>query len=446
MKSSTESQLGADLRIRKPPGSPSRQVLESMVRDLVGADESLLPALLHLIARPSFLALDPTTASMVKRLLARDQLLNQLAEMYHPKVLERLRAFLDGYLDLSSSSPGTQVNPPKVVEDFTEPVWTSPNPPSSPRAPASQAPLPNPWTDQTSSVRVGATSPNPPSTSAPWQNPGPLNATPATSPAKQRSPFPLLVGVGLVVGLGIGIASRVPTLCRPLGLCSPAQSSGQTAQPASSKALDRAQKAADALASATSLPAFESALTDLDREQLRLSGDPLTPEQVAQRQLLEGKSRDGHQRLSKEQQEAETVKQASGRVEALPSLPAERQTTEKQSITESLTAIPERSFSYGDAQGLLKQLSSIPPSPPVTPETPGAPEAGPSPEPTPEPTPQPEAQPTPAPAPRWQSPSRSSGGGQSTWTPPKRSSPAPARSQPAEQSGSNAPYRDDPLF
>jgi hypothetical protein len=421
---SQDNQLGSELRLRKPPGSPSRQVLESMVRDLVGADESLLPALQHLIARPLFLALDPTTASTVQRLLARDELLNQLAETYHPKVADRLRAFLDGYLDLSSSSPGTEENRAKEVKEITEPVWSSPNPPSSPRASATQAPPPNPWTDQPSSVGAG-----------------PPNATPPTSPAKQRSPFPLLVGVGLIAGLGIGIASRVPTLCRPLGLCSSAQSSGQTAQSASSKALDRAQKAADAMASASSLPAFESALTDLDRELLRLSGDPLTPEQVGQRQLLEGKSKDGHQRLSKEQQEAETVKQASGRVEALPSLPAERQNTEKQSITESLMAIPARSFSYGEAQGLLKRLSSIPSATPVTPETPEV-------APTPQPTPQPSPEPTPAPAPRWQPPSRSSGGGQSTWTAPRRSSPtaAPAPSQPPEQDGSNAPYRDDPLF
>lgn len=99
MSLSPDHQLGLDLRARRPTGEVGAKVLESMLRDLVGTDQSLIPPLLDLVARPSFLALDPNQAPAAERRRARQQLLAELGPVYVPGVLERLKDFLDGYLD-----------------------------------------------------------------------------------------------------------------------------------------------------------------------------------------------------------------------------------------------------------------------------------------------------------------------------------------------------------
>jgi hypothetical protein len=229
--------------------------------------------------------------------------------------------------------------------------------------------------------------------------------------------------VGLLTGLGLGIGWQLPLLCRPLGLCPASTASPPLAAAASSTALARARQAAAAINAATSLQAYEAALADLDRELLRLWGDPLNPEQQRQKQQLQSTARDGQQRVSQERQQAQTVTQASERIEALPSLPAEQQTAERQILRQLLSAIPRRSFAHGAAQEQLQRLNTPPataqPDPPVPPAAPS------------EATAPPQTMPPANPAPGWPA------------SPPQ---PGPASAQPREDSGRQAPYRNDPLF
>lgn len=461
-----DHQFGIDLRLRKPAGPPNRQQLDGMVRDLLGADQSLLAPLRHLIGNPSFLTLDPANASKAERQCTRDQLLADMADTYHPKVVERLRAFLDGYFDLAPTE-GALFDAPVIwggdppvpsASSQQQPAPPSPSASATPTAPLPQAvpplatvrasttgfptglvpqppPAPAASSEPTPSTPVGSTSSALPAPAPPV----PPSSDPNTSPEPSR--IPLVLGLSLLAGLGVGLTYRLPALCRPLGLCLAASPSTPLVYSASTKALDRAQQAADAMGQARSLASYESALTNLDKELLRLSGDPLTPAQVAQRDRLQGVARDGHQRIKQENKEATAVEEAKGRIDDLPSLPSERQATEREIIRGDLSSIPARSFSYGDAQALLKRLSAPTEPPKSQSEAPAEPDPQ---APTSVPTPPPVS---PAPTPRrdWSS-------GERSWSPPRREAPSTPQSRPVpapapqEDSGSNAPHRDDPLF
>lgn len=463
---SDDYHLGVSLRFRSFSGNASRQKHDGMVRDLVGADQTLLAPLRHLLGNPSLFAVDPASASVAERLGTRDQLLADLADVYQPKVVERLRAFLDGYLDLAPAEgqpdvpviwgddtpvpPSSPQQEPVTPRSSASPTPTAslpqPVPPPT-TAPASttalptevpphQSPAPATFSAAATSPQLGFTSSAPPAPATP----GDPSQGSVAPPAPRR--IPLVLGLSLLAGLCMGLAYRFPALCRPLGLC-PAPTSN-TSQPSPSvKVLDRAQQAAGAMGQARSLSPYESALADLDMELLRLSGDPLTPAQVAQRERLQGVARDGQLRLKQERKEQAVVVEAKGRIDELPSLPSERQATEKVSIRESLGAIPARSFSYGNAQAQLKRLNALA-APPETPsETPADPEPK-APEPTPVPAPEP---PSAAPRQDW---NRNSN--ERFWSPPRREAPSSPLSRPVpapvprEDSGSNAPHRDDPLF
>lgn len=436
----SDARLGEALRLNRPIGVASRQQLDSMVRDLLGSDDSLLAPLQHLIARPSFLAVEPVSGSLAELILARDQLLAQLGETYHPKALDRLKAFLEGYLNLPPTAADPAPQPEPVIWGDDPMPGQRQSPKQPPSAPVTSPPQPHHadrGPSEPGQSRGGAgPDPSPPTTQTlePWPTstpsqrgaevkesslfPAQQHSThdPSQSPLadegvpqspRQRRNLPLFMGLGLVAGLGIGIASRIPSLCRPLGLCPAPSAPGSKATSPSAMALERAQKAADALASAATLPAYEAALDDLDRELLRLSGDPLTPEQLAQRKKLEGAASDGRQRVGMERQEAQVVAGSSERIDALPSLPASQQESEKQAIAGALRGVPERSLAYGAAQAQLKRLEALP-----APSQPSEPTTAPN-EPA---TSQPEPTPQPAQTPRWR-PSAPSSGGQGSWSP-----------------------------
>lgn len=445
-----DRRLGAALRLRQPKGNASRQQLGAMVRDLVGADQSLLAPLQHLIGNSFFLALDPANASRAERLCTRDQLLADMAETYQPKVVERLRAFLNGYLDLPDT--GAVPHDPVIWGD-DPPVPSSDRsdrgaPPAQSTSATTAAPYPQPVTPapttpaSTAGCPAGS-GPHPIADAAASSAPAPsATAGPSQGADAPPSPrrIPLVLGLSLLAGLGVGLAYRLHALCRPLGLC-PVPTSNTSQPSLSAKALDRAQQAADSMEQARSLPSYETALSDLDKELLWLSGDPLTPAQVAQMARLQRVARDGSQRLMQEKKEAAAVAEAKGRIDSLPKLPTERQAPEREAIRAALSTIPSRSFSYGDAQAQLIRLNALAAPPEAPSETP-AEEGAQAPEPGPTPAPI-----SPAPTPRrdWSS-------GERSWSPPRRESPSAPPSRPApapappEDSGSNAPHRDDPLF
>lgn len=445
MPTSPDHQLGTSLRLSRPRGPASRQQLGSMLRDLVGGEPSLLPPLQHLIAQPSFLALDPRSASRAQRLLGRDQLLAELGEIYQPKVLERLRAFLEGYLDLDaavSAAPDPvpvigggappPVNPASAAPEILPPGSAPPrsmaavhDAPSgsgsfAPALPASAAGIragrPR-LAAAPRSATSGSAGPNQASTAASPASPSSRNSNAAAFPggisaaAAPRRNLPLVLALGLLAGLGFGVAFRLPALCRPLGLCPAPPSDHPQAASAGSLALARGQQAAAALQKATTLPAYAGALADLERELLRLSGDPLTREQLRQRDQLQATAREGQQRLSEERQEAQMLSQAAGRIDGLSSLPAVQQSAERQAISQLLTAIPERSFARGAAEEQRNRLSALPLAPQVDPEPVASPSEAIA----------PQAQPAPLP-------------------------PRPDRVSPSEEGGGPAPYRDQPLF
>lgn len=429
MPPSPDHQLGSSLRQRRPAGAANRQQLQGMVRDLVGGDESLLPPLQHLIALPAFLALDPETTSRAQRLLGRDQLLAELADLYQPRVVERLRVFLEGYLDLDIAAPAPADPAPMIWGEV--PPAAIPAPPAAP--PGSGTP------------EAGSPPAAPPGVSgagAAWGAVAP-GATPASGVEHARREtrsgrsLPWILGLAVLAGLGIGVGARLPVVCRPLGLC-PAGPAGSAADSSvSSQTLERAQQAASALERASTLEALETALEELDRDLLRLSGDPLSPGQLQRREQLQAAARDGRQRLAEERQQAQTVTQAAGRIDALSALPAPQQASERQSLSQMLEAIPERSLAHGAAREQLKRLSARPAAPAEdasTPAAPGDPGASGT----------PATPPPPVRDPSWRSTPAGPGNEQGSGSAPGAS--APPAPQPAEDSGSNAPHREDPLF
>lgn len=245
MPLSPDHQLGLDLRVRRPAGVVEARLLESMLKDLVGSDQSLMSPLLDLVARPAFLALDPNQAPAAERLQTRRQLIAELAPVYVPGVLERLESFLDGYLDHGDLA----------------------------------APAPEP---------VPVVVPAPAST--PSQRPG-------QQPGQPRA---LIAAGAVLIGVAaIGLASNAPTLCRQLKLCGPASSPG-TAPATASADLDAASRAATAVSAAPDLPSLERALTDLEGSLKRLSATGLSGDQIRRRDQLQATARDGRERLERE--------------------------------------------------------------------------------------------------------------------------------------------------
>lgn len=455
----SDLQLGADLRLRRPAAPVSRQVLESMVRDLVGGDLSLQAPLLHLVSRPAFLALDPCSSSLALRLLGRDQLLGDLQDTYHPRVLARLREVLDGYLELTSTGGSAFVAPDLAATELVEPPASlAPVPPqASPSTSAAPTPLgpshavaPLPAGSGSLPASVATAAGDDSSWSAPGasllspttvtgaegaaaaQPPGPVASdsppSPQAGPLLRASGLRLWLMFGAVVlgGTALGLANLRPPYCSILGLCGSQSDNASSPVNASSRALAAGEKASRAMRDAPDVPAFEHALADLDRELMRLSGDPLSQAQQRQRDALEVTARDGQQRLRRERQQADSVTAAAARLNRLDALPAEQQQLERITIRKSLEAIPANSLSHADAIRQLRLLGASPPAAPTRPSASASVDV-----------------PSPVDAPqRRASPGGSWSGGSDSWSPP---APSPARA-PQDAGDSNAPYRDDPLF
>jgi hypothetical protein len=461
----TDNQLGIHLRLRRSSGLLTRQVMESLVRDLVGADQSLMAPLLHLVGSPSFLAVDPTRSTVAIRLLRRDQLLRDLEATYTPTVLARLGDVLNGYLDLGDldNSPGTappleplEASAPSSIPVPQPTAITSPAPTWTP--PQSHPSVPTP-----SVSRVLSSPPSAPSSWTPGSVPAgspptsllPLSA-PVTSSTQPRKRLPIALGATLVFGSVVVLASQSPLVCRSLGTCSTEKASGPSTSSASKRALATASNARKAMEAAQDLPSYRAALADLDRELLYLSGDRLSTAQKNQLEGLQASARQGHQRVSVEEMHAENVASASRRIDTLPSLPNDQQANKQSSLGGVLEGIPASSFSYARAQGQLQRLAASAtapaPVPPTAPAPPAAraPHSGGSQEQgsmsAREQAPLPAPVPVPSPPRRGEPSSGSSTEStQGTWAPsPARSAPPTPAQQ--ENGTGNAPYRDDPLF
>lgn len=456
MSASPDRQLGVDLRLCRPSGPLTAQMLEGILRDLVGGDPSLLAPLLHVVGLPAFLRLDPAAISPAERLLTREQLIGDLGSIYHARVLDRLRSFLDGYLNLDGpvlsaaevpapglsplAAPGSPLasgDTPAgtaVRSDGNVPAWlaapVTPGAASAPATAAGQVGPPPAWLEPAQQaaapVAPSAGSPGQPAwldsaPAAPPTRPQVASAQPPRGRSRRLAGRPLiLLGALLLTGTAIALASEAPRWCRQLGWC-------PAAAPAAAPAdvLAAASRAAGALEAARDLAAHERALADLDRQLQRLQSEGLTAGQKRQRETLQATARDGQARRDRERSQAQALATAQSRIAALASLPSERQQPERLAIRQLLTAIPAGSFAHAAAQLQLQRLDAPAAEP--------AAEAG-----------GPAAEPAPPPAPPGGRPSGGglSGGGPSAggWRAPGRPSrptpaPAPAPAPERESDG-----------
>jgi len=386
-----------DLRQCRPPGSLNAQVLEGMLRDLVGADLSLLPPLLVVVQQPELLALDPDAASQRQRAQLRDRILAGLSGIYHAGVLDRLRSFLDGYLNLeviawrqeppaAGRAQRSEPSPRRTAAATTTvasngPAWMIPAAGSAEGSAAAGSPAGSSAAEfaEGSSAAVAGPAASPGFDRA---DPAPQRRVAAAGagndqadqavvagPVTGRRAVPLLLGMVLVAAAAIAVGARMPPVCTRLGWCASAASAA-----ASEPSLAAADRAATALNGAADLASFERNLAELDHQLGRLPAAGLTPQQQQRRDSLQVRARQGRQRLERERQQARLVAQAQERGRALAGLPAERQAAERTALEAELTAIAAGSFAHAAAQQQLQALrgptpaAATPPSPTPTPE------------------------------------------------------------------------------
>lgn len=139
-------QIAALCQVQRASDLPASAIL-SQVQDLLGSDTTLLGPLRDLLLRPAYRQLQDQGAagSPHSSLLAgRDALLQDLALTYHPAVVARLAALIDGSLGLPPGPPPLPAAPaPPPLPNPAAVSWpaaapgVSPMPPSVPPSVAS---------------------------------------------------------------------------------------------------------------------------------------------------------------------------------------------------------------------------------------------------------------------------------------------------------------------
>jgi hypothetical protein len=353
-------QLALYLRQSEGPW-PSTASLQGMAADLVGAHTELALPLRELVSRPAFRALAEKAGSG-GGLLERDALLQDLQCTFAPAVVAGLAEVLNGMLDLPS-------------------IPAEPAPEQRPVSPPSEPPR---------SVE---------------------QPRPARRPSS-RVPLVVLLSLGTAaVAAALVLLSRTSPLCGAFGLCPQAVGLSQ-----SPSALQAALAAEQALRRAGSVDDYASALEQLERELLKLSGDPLSSEQQQQLSALQATARDARQTLQAERADQEALARAEEAIAAAKASPAVAQTPQLTAARQALDAIPPRSFSAAEASRLRAALEELMRQAASAAE-PTAPD-----------------QATPAP----QAPPSAPAASQPRWTPP------PSAPQPAP--APSAPSRDQSLF
>ncbi|MFM7361168.1 MAG: hypothetical protein ACKO25_04970 [Cyanobium sp.] len=417
-----DRQLGQQLADAIGPASQAApgQVV-AVLHDLLGSDLSLLAPLKDLVSRPGFQALTGQRTAKGSTQAQREALLHAMGETYQPQVVSRLNAFLEGYLGSQPAEPARA----------TGAAWAEPAPPP----PASAVPETEVIDDNDDSPSTAAAGPGPTA-----------GAAPAAMAARTSRRIPLLaaggavvLAVGGAVVLAAGAALRGNLLCAPLGLCSAASIE------AASTALEEAQKAASSLDQAEDLAGYERALGNLERQLERIDSDTgLSKSQRESRKQLQQQAEKARARQKQEKGHQQTVQQVRKERETLGKLAPPAAEERRTALLRRLEPIPAESFSHGEAEELRLELAPPAPPAPATPPTPepesgGASQEPEAPTPSPEPAPAWQA-PAPSPAPAWQAPAPAP-----RWSPPpQRSSPPPQSS--GDGGGSNAPYRDEPLW
>lgn len=372
------SQLAAFLQ-RRSGSFPEPGVLQGVVADLAASNEELIVPLKALVSRPGFRALAGLAGSG-KGEVQRQALLQELTATFSPQVISALSDLLGGFLALPEGQ-----NDGAAAAGRPRPATTEQA--DVPQATASRAAPPSPQ-DVASEPAAGPEGPS-------------LGVLVLAAMAAA-----LLALAGMVV-------LRSPRFCGAVGLC-PAPS----ASTASQQALDAASAAEQELRRVTDLEGYRSAVERLERELLKLSGDPLTDVLEQRRRQLQGVASDARQTLRLEEADQERLKRAVAAVDQAKQLTGEEQGEQIAAARQELDGIRPRSFAAAEAGRVRERLAELlsRPSPPEESRESPAPQRE-----------QPAAEPQP----------------QRSWSPP----PVPSRpAAPSGSTGGSAPYRDQPLF
>lgn len=217
-------QIAALFKAQRASDLPPSTIL-SQLQDLLGSDTALLGPLRDLLLRPAYRQLQDQGAAESPHsplLAGRDALLQDLALTYHPAVVARLAAVIDGSLALPPAPP---------------PLPTIASPPTPPPIPGAAAA----WSVAAPGVSQVPPSVSPSVASAPWSAPSaPVMPPPApTQPPAPSGPSAvtaLLIALvsmltgAVLLGLGWMLFSSRP---QPNSAVAPASApSGQAPAPA----------------------------------------------------------------------------------------------------------------------------------------------------------------------------------------------------------------------
>ena len=314
-----DRELGRRLAIHlSRMASPQPPVIQALLADLIAEDQAFLAPVRDLTARAAFLPLIARVGTGSGQ-LERDALLQSLAPTYSALVLDRLKAFLDGLLDLPEPS-----SPPDP----------DPVPPMAPAA------LPS--------------------------RPEVITTPPRPSRSRRllrRLALVAISGMTAVVTAGAVLVLRSGVLCglsASLPFCSAVAPTGEAngSNRSPDEAIRSGLQAARDLATASDLTSFERALQQLEADLLPLATSTLPPALLPQREGLEAIVRTARERLRQEQVDRKSLDLArEARDLALRQSDPDTMATVESAIRQ-LQAISSGSFSETDARSLLRDLEA----------------------------------------------------------------------------------------
>lgn len=142
---SANRRIGGRLGVFIRAKNPSVPQLQAFLGDML-ADHDLLTPMRDVVARPTFVALRHAAGSG-SGALARDALLQDIARLYLPGVIEGVRQILDGLLDQPSVTNGSS-GPLPIPPGLVSAVQVRPQDPPRPSETTS-------WTSSLERIRYG---------------------------------------------------------------------------------------------------------------------------------------------------------------------------------------------------------------------------------------------------------------------------------------------------
>lgn len=305
---------------------PSPAAMQGIAADLVGDKTELLLPLKDLVSRPGFQSLI-SQAGSGRGTVERQALLAELEATFASTVIRAMGELLGGFLDL----PATAAQVPVGNEARVNRAANSPDRP----APATPA------------------APTPPPTSAGGTTPSERMPERHGHGIARAIRWLALATLSGVVTVAAVLAVRSPALCLAFGLCRPAVTS------ATQQSLTAASRAALELDVATSLESFSNAAEVLGKELLKLSGDPLTPEQKTEVERLSAFYQRAQASVADEVAAQERLDRAREAITAAARLTGAEQQNQIVQAREALEEIPGRSFASEQARQLTQELERL---------------------------------------------------------------------------------------